>query len=187
MLTGAAGAVTPGGSVLRALDLDVALPEAAVEVGADGRFTATVGGGLGHTYRLQAFAGGQRSEPLDVNYINGLTGGDGFARVDAPLGGCLLLDPALEIGPLAAGASAPLAIADRCPEDVVLSGFTLRLGSPAWAIAPAGPVTVPAGGERSFTVTFTPGPGDAPDDVLFVELEAPETGRRPLTLRGESP
>jgi hypothetical protein len=71
-----------------------------------------------------------------------------------------------------------------CTSDVVVSGLTLRLGSAAWAVAGALPITTPIGQTRSFDVTFTAGVEPA-DDVLFVEISSPESGRRPLTLRGK--
>lgn len=187
VLSGSEGAVLPGGSELRALHLDSAQPEVAVLVREDGSFEAAVGGAREHTFRLQAFLGELRSPPVDVMGVVSIVPDDRVVPVEAPLGDCLALDPPLEIGPLAAGEAEELRITNGCSSDVALSDLRLRLGSPAWTVSPAAPATVPAGERRSFTVTFAPGPGDPGDDVLFVEIGDPVTGRRPITLRGRSP
>jgi hypothetical protein len=187
VLSGSEGAVLPGGSELRALHLDSAVPEVAVLVRADGSFEAAVSGAREHTFRLQAFLGELRSSPVDVTGVVSVVPDDGVVPVEAPLGDCLELDPPLELGPLAAGADAELQITNGCSSDVALSDLRLRQGSPAWTVAPGAPVTVPAGEARGFTVTFAPGPGDPLDDVLLVEIGAPVTGRRPITLRGRAP
>ena len=75
-----------------------------------------------------------------------------------------------------------------CSGPVTVGGVSLRLGSPAFTIAPASAAQViPAQSSRSFTVTFTPHPGDPIEDIVFVQIDAPESGRLPLTVRGEGP
>jgi hypothetical protein len=185
VLQGSPGAVTPGASVLTSLDLSSTAPASSISVAADGSFSVTSSGALDDEYRLQAFADELRSEPVDVTGVMGFVAGGHVAAAPRPLVDCFLLDPALELGPLAAGASAKVTMTNRCAGDVTVGGVTVRIGS-AWSVAaPAMPIVVPVQGTASFTATYAPHPGDALDDVVFVEISAPEVGRRPITLRGE--
>ncbi len=46
---------------------------------------------------------------------------------------------------------------------------------------------MPSRSTSTFTVTFDPHAGDPTEDIVFVQISAPETGRLPLTVRGKSP
>jgi hypothetical protein len=185
ILRGSAGAVTPGSSTLSSLDLSDTTPGSSISVAANGSFSLTSAGAFSDEYRLQAFADGLRSEPVDVTGVQGLMAGTQLAAAHRPLADCFLLAPALELGPVAAGASAKVTMSNHCAGDVTVGDFALRLGV-AWSVpASVTPIVVPAKGSASFTATYAPHPGDATDDVVFVDITAPEAGHRPITLRGE--
>jgi hypothetical protein len=46
---------------------------------------------------------------------------------------------------------------------------------------------VPSQSTSTFTVTFDPQPGAPTEDIMFVQISAPESGRLPLTVRGQGP
>ncbi|MFT3771247.1 MAG: hypothetical protein QM820_38010 [Minicystis sp.] len=140
-----------------------------------------------HVYRVQALLDTVASDPLDITNVNGITPGS-LSVVTGPLADCFTIDPPGEIGPLAAGETVTVTLTNGCAQPVTVGGFPLRLGSAAWSVtAPAVPLAIPTGGTSTFTVAFDPQPGDARDDVLFVQITAPAVGRRPLTLRGAGP
>jgi hypothetical protein len=187
-LSGAPGAVKPGSSTLDALDLDAKAAPSSLTVAADGSFSVALTGAVDDAFRLQAFSGGLRSEPLDLQGHMGLMGGATLGPASRPLASCFSLTPALEIATLAPSTSATVVMTNDCTDPVTVGGVSLRLGSPAFTITPASAAQViPAQSSRSFTVTFTPHPGDAVEDIVFVQIDAPESGRLPLTVRGESP
>ncbi|MFS8070395.1 MAG: hypothetical protein ACMG6S_28870 [Byssovorax sp.] len=187
-LKGAAGAVQPGGSELSTIDLDTSDPATAITVADDGSFSLVIAGTPADDFRLQAFSGGLRSDPLDVTSHSGLWGGGTTTLVVTPLESCFLLAPARELGPITASSSATVQMTNHCTDDVTVSGLDLRLGSPAFTIPPGTiPLVIPAQGAGAFTVTFNPQPGAPAEDILFVEMSAPVQGRRPLTVRGQTP
>lgn len=187
-LLGAPGAVTPGGSTLSTLDLEDKAPATSITVAGDGSFSQLLGGTLMDVYRLQAFSSGLRSDPLDIAGHTSLTGAPTIGPASRPLSGCFFLAPELEIGPLAPSTSATVVMTNTCTSDVTVGSITLRVGSPAFTIAPAGgALIVPSQGTSKFTVTFAPHAGDPTEDVVFVRIDAPQTGRLPLTVRGEIP
>jgi hypothetical protein len=187
-LLGAAGAVTPGGSTLITLDLDSKAPATSINVAGDGSFSLPLLGGLMDAYRLQAFSSGLRSDPLDITGQANLTGDPAVAPTTRPLASCFFLEPELEIGPLAASTSATVLMINTCASAVTVSGITLRAASPAFTLAPAGGALVmPPQSTSAFTVTFDPHPGDPTEDIVFVQISAPQSGRLPLTVRGQAP
>jgi len=187
-LKGSAGAVQPGGSDLSTIDLDTSDPAAAITVANDGSFSLVLAGTGTDEFRLQAFSGGLRSDPLDITRNVGLAGDGTAVLVTTPLDSCFLLAPALEVGPIAALSSATVQMTNHCTDDVTVSGLSLRRGSPAFTITPgSGPLLIPAQGAGAFTVTFNPQPGAPTEDILFVELATPSQGRRSLTVRGQTP
>ena len=187
-LRGSAGAVQPGGSKLSTIDLDTTDPAAATTVANDGSFSLVLAGTGADEFRLQAFSGGLRSDPLDVRRNAGLTGDGTAVLITTPLVGCFLLTPALEVGPIATSSSATVQMKNHCTDDVTVSGFSLRQGSPAFTITPGnGPLLIPAQGAGAFTVTFKPQPGAPTEDILFVEMATPSQERRSLTVRGQIP
>jgi hypothetical protein len=188
MLRGAAGAVTPGGSALDTLDLDGKAPAGSVTVAADGSFAIALAGVVTDAFRLQAFAGGLRSDPVDIASHTGLTGTPTLGLVTPPLAGCFTTAPALDIGPLAASSSTTVLLINGCASPVTVGAVSLRAGSPAFTLgAPATSLVMPPGSTSTFTVTFAPHAGDPVEDVVFVKIDAPETGRLALTVRGQSP
>ncbi|APR75106.1 Hypothetical protein A7982_00452 [Minicystis rosea] len=187
LLTGSPGAVKPGGSTLTALDLDDVSPASSVVVAMDGSFSTPLTGDPLHVYRVQAELDTRLSDPLDVTGVMGIAPGPA-SEVKGPLAACLTLDPAREIGPLDAGDSVTVTLTSACANATTVGSLPLRLGSAAWSVAaPPLPLVIPASSSASFTVTFDPVGGDARDDILFVQITAPEMGRRPLTLRGKNP
>ncbi len=187
-LRGAAGAVSPGGSALDTLDLDGKAPAGAVTVATDGSFAVALAGVVTDAFRLQAFSDGLRSDPVDVQSHTGLTGTPTLGRVTPPLAGCFTTAPALEIGPLAASSSTTVVLINGCASPVTVGAISLRAGSPAFTLGvPATPLVIPKGSSSTFTVTFAPHAGDPIEDVVFVEIDAPEAGRLALTVRGQIP
>lgn len=186
-IIGGAGAVTPGGGTLSALDLDSTTPGTSAIVDADGAFIAPIDGGVTDVYRLQALLGALRSDPVDVTSAPGVAGGQ-LVAADEPLPGCFTIDPPLEAGPLAAGEAAPITLTNGCAVAITIGDLKLRLGSPAWTVtSPPLPLSIPPSGAISVTAAFDPAAGGARDDVLFVQVTAPEAGRRTISLRGEGP
>jgi hypothetical protein len=183
-LRGSAGAVTPGGAALTTLDLDTTAPGSSVDVDFDGAFQIAVGGAQTDVYRLQAIAAALRSEPVDVTSVQGFMAGTGLVSAPGPLASCLLLDPALELGPIAAGTTAAVTLVNHCTGVVTVGSLTLRVASPAWSVEPMTvPFDVAAGGSASFSVAYTPS-GAPVDDVVFIDVTAPTAGRRAISLKG---
>ncbi len=185
---GAAGAVQPGGSELSTLDLDTTDPAATVSVADDGSFSLMLPGKTADSFRLQAFSSQLRSDPVDITRATGITPIGTAVLVAAPLADCFLLSPGLEVGPIAASASATVEMANHCTDDVTVSGLSLRLGSPSFTLTPgAGPLVIPAQSTATFMVSFTPQTGAPAEDIVFVEMAKPVQGRRTLTVRGQAP
>ncbi len=185
-LVGEPGAVT-NGATLGEIDLDATTDEVTGKVERDGSFVVALTGASTDVRRLQAHNRELSSDPVDVREVTGLQGGGGLVKAPGALDDCLFIAPDLELGPVAPGTTTMVKLINRCESAVTVSAVTLRQGSPAWGITAATPIDIPLQATRSFAVRYSPQPGDAIDDVLFVELTAPTTGRRAITLRGEAP
>jgi hypothetical protein len=65
-ILGTAGAATPGGSTVIALDLDGAAPEASAVSAPDGSFRIATGGALGHRFELRARFEVYEALPIEI-------------------------------------------------------------------------------------------------------------------------
>jgi hypothetical protein len=187
-ISGAPGA-SPAGALLRAYNLDSSFPPAEVVVGSDGSFELSMDMLEGDEVRLQAFVGGKRSKPLDV-----IIGPDNSIPIPASraLAACLSVAPTLELD-LGQVGSAPVdravVIANGCSFEVTVGAVGMRSPVDGLSVTSTGPmpVVVPSGGSSTVAIQY-----DAPsgtvgevEDILLIEVVAPERDRRPVTVFAE--
>lgn len=181
-LTGTTGALQPN-NVLWVVNLDTQDPPVVTTAGADGSFTITVPGSVGQELRLQARRGSQRSDPVDALIVT--RSGHLSPTHHDP---CLSTLPPFELafGNVALGKTAPksIVVKNACAADVVITSAALRRPAPAFAASTAVPLTVPAGGQASIGVTFTPSSAGLTEEVLLIQLSGALSERRPITLYG---
>jgi hypothetical protein len=172
-IAGAPGAATPG-ATLRAINLDLELPVVSAAVAADGSFSTSVLASSGNELRFQALLQGLRSAPADFLY----TSADGDQLAPSQRFDCLALSPGFDLDVPASG-SARLRVDSSCDGTVTLSNPRFRSGG-RFALDPALPLEIPAGGEGSLELRLT-SPGA--EDVLFLGVtQGTQTLRYPIGL-----
>jgi hypothetical protein len=172
-IEGAPGAATAG-ATLRAINLDLDVPVVSATVAADGSFTTSVLASAGNELRFQALLQGGRSAPADFVYTS--AGGDQLTP--SQRFACLALSPGFDLD-LSASGSASLRLENSCAGGVTLASPRLRSGG-SFALDPALPLVIPAGGEGSLELRLT-SPGA--EDVLFLDVtQGTQTLRYPIGL-----
>lgn len=175
-LKGEPGAVDPAEGVVLVTNLDSADAPVVAEIKADGSFVAAVDASTEQVLRIQVKQGERRSEPVDLQ----LTGEpiDATRTMLAHLP-CLTIEPAAWVS-LEAGEGA-VVVRNSCAEDVAIGAPRLRRGAGPFGFSPAEAFVVPAG-ESAVVTVRADGEGVEREDVLFLEVTAPEPGRRAVTL-----
>ncbi len=185
-LSGAPGAVSPG-ATLRAYNLDNSLPPAEAIAAPDGSFEMPFDMFPGDEIRLQAHLEGARSKPLDV-VIGETTGVPSPAS--RPFSACLTAADEISFGALPQGSDTErsVVLSNDCAFDVTLSAIGMRRPVAGLTVVnDAPPIVVEAGSSYAWTVRVQAEPGSSGEieDVLIVEVDAPERDRRPITLRAD--
>jgi len=126
---GDSGAVTPGGALLRVVNLDLTETVREVVVEGDGSFSVALGGEPGHVFRLRAFADELWSRPVDV-VAPEETGP--VEPAPHPLGDCFLVrsPSAVEFGSVPVGdiAVEVVTIENECGDPASIESIRLRIG-----------------------------------------------------------
>ena len=177
---GEAGAVTPAGAVVTAVDLENASPAASDVSDASGAFALVLAGMQTDAVRLVATANGLTSDPLDVRGVVGFKQ-DQVEPLAVPLADCFTLGPPDEVGPVAADAVAVITLTNACTTDATIDALAIRSGSAAWSVSSTGPLAVPRNARRVVTVKRAAG-SPAVDDILVLTFGSPDPGLRALTL-----
>ncbi|AUX31228.1 MULTISPECIES: hypothetical protein [Sorangium] len=175
-LEGKPGAVRPAEGVIVVTNLDTLDAPVVADVNPDGSFIATVLARTEHVLRMQVKQGELRSEPADLR----LAGPSSTEKTLDHLP-CLELTPGAWVTFEAEGGSRDVVVRNACAEDVSIEAPRLRRGGAPFSVSPEAPFVVPPGGSTVVTVRAD-GDGEEREDVLFLDVTAPEPGRRALTL-----
>ncbi len=185
-ISGAPGAAPPG-ATLRAYNLDNNFPPSVTAANDDGSFELLIDIIAGDEVRIQAITQDARSKPLDV--IIGEPESTPTLAV-RPLADCVSLAPASELsfGTLDTSAERSLIVANACDFDIEIGALGMRRPLDGLLIdSPALPASIPSGSSRTWTIRMQPPVGATGEieDVLLVEVDAPERDRRPVTIRAD--
>jgi len=174
---GGPGAV-PEGDQLWIAPLDVPVDPVLTPVEPDGSFTSSLSVEPGQEVRIQARGGEGRSRPIDLIASNP-------AEIVRATEGCLLLDAELLFPTTRAGDSAErnLRVSNECGSDVTLT-LALRRADAQWDTGAPGAMTIADGEARDLPITYRPDTIGLNEEILFVEVTAPEADRRVVTLSG---
>jgi hypothetical protein len=184
-LEGGAGAVTPGGATVWAVNLDGTSPPVEVTAAPNGSFSLEIdanygiidAGGLSEEYLLQIGTVDETSLPMAVRVDLSTTE---LVAASRPLGDCFGVIPQLQ---LSNGRQHNIALINNCAETISFSSIGLRVPHPSIALSP-GPTSLALGERQTVTVDFaTAGPGPH-EEVLLLEISAPVIDRRAVLLRG---
>lgn len=177
-LQGQAGAVTPAEGVIVVTNLDTLDAPVLADVNPDGSFVATLTARTEHVLRMQVKQGELRSEPVDL-----LLAGSPISGTQRTLDHllCLEIEPDAWVSFEGAGGSRDVVVRNTCAGDVSIEAPHLRRGDAPFSVSPEAPFVVPAGGSTLVTVRAD-GDGEELEDVLFLDVTAPDPGRRALTL-----
>jgi len=184
-LSGAPGAVSPG-ATLRAYNLDTSQPPSETIAAPDGSFEMPLDMLPGDEVRLQATLGGARSNPLDV--VIGESAGVP-SPASRPFAVCLTAVDEFSFGVLPQGSDVErsVVLSNDCAFGITLSAIEMRrpiagLG----VVTDALPIVLAAGSSYAWTVRVQVPPGTSGiEDVLIVEVDAPQRDRRPITVRAD--
>ncbi|MGK4005836.1 hypothetical protein WMF31_24635 [Sorangium sp. So ce1036] len=176
LLQGKPGAVQPAEGVVVVTNLDAADPPGIAEVNGDGSFQITLRGTTEHLLRIQAKHGERRSPPMDTKIVDLPFDPQATRRAHLP---CLQVEAWVSLEGIADARDA--VVRNDCAEEVSIAAPRLRRGGGPFSVSPSAPFVVPAGGSIAVTVRAD-GDGDELEDVLFLDITAPEAGRRALTL-----
>jgi hypothetical protein len=179
---GPAGSVTGDGVELWVVNLDSTARPQTHPVEDDGSFAVMLEAAPGQELRFQARREEQRSDPVDI-----VGAEDGSVTlVSHALEPCFSLEPRLELdfGVLAGPRSIDLA--SDCEAEVEIE-VRLRAPSTAFVIGES-PSSLSSGEAGALTVTRPSGmPDGLTEEILFVEVVAPERDRRAVTLIATGP
>jgi hypothetical protein len=179
-LRGLEGAVKPPEGIVRAYNLEVTDPPAEAAVESDGGFELSLVAVPGDELRLQVIAGARRSLPSD--FIVGPVG-TAVQQATRALGDCLLLEPRLELELVAATAAA-ISVDNGCELDVQLLAPAVRSPWPELTLGQqqTWPATLGPGDSLSLDVLLSE-TTTITEEIIFIEATAPESDRRPVTVR----
>ncbi|XXX80703.1 hypothetical protein WMF30_18260 [Sorangium sp. So ce134] len=175
-LEGKPGAVTPAKGMIVVTNLDALDAPVLGNVNPDGSFLVTVTALTDQVLRMQVKQGERRSEPADL-----LLAGPSSTEKTLDHLPCLEIEPHGWVSLEGPGGSRDVVVRNACAGDVSIDAPRLRRGAAPFSVSPEAPFVVPAGGSAVVTVRAD-GDGDEREDVLFLDVTAPEPGSRALTL-----
>lgn len=172
-LAGDPGAVDPAEGEVVVLTVDVLRDPVRTPVREDGSFGPVSSvAPLSGTLRLWVERDGDRSPPVDVVRLE-----DGsLPAAPIALADCLDVDPPREL--VLEESAGRVVLSNGCEVDVELGAPRLRDGSSGVTVTGAAATLAP-GGTAEIEVTVQ----DGGEDVLLLPIDAPESGRRVVTLR----
>ncbi|MGK3964615.1 hypothetical protein WMF38_10615 [Sorangium sp. So ce118] len=175
-LEGMPGAVVPAEGLLVVTNLDTTDAPVLGEVNEDGSFLVTLTAATQEVLRLQVKQSERRSAPVDLLFAGSPAGSTERVLDHLP---CLEIEPrawvALE------GGARDIIVRNTCADDVSIEAPRLRREGGPFSVSPAAAFVVPAG-ESTLVSVRADGGGVEREDVLFLDVTAPEPGRRALTL-----
>jgi hypothetical protein len=148
-MVGEEGAVTPGGSQLRIVDLDAASEPVNITVKKDGSFSVDLTGSVDHVYRLRATYKQMRSKPVTIsgNPIE-------LAECIEPEPEDVLEFPETETGE---SVTRSIVLTNRCDREITLAEQAFRLRVSAISMPESTDTReIEAGGKLTIEVTFAP-------------------------------
>jgi len=187
-IQGAPGA-SPAGALLRAYNLESTVAPAEAVVASDGSFSLFLDVLEDDEVRLELIAEGVRSKPLDV-----IIGHEASVPILASraLADCLSIAPALQLDLGRVGAAVvdrTIVIANGCSFDVTVGAVGMRAPVDGLTVVPEAPTpsSISSGASSTVLIRYE-APGGvtgAMDDVLLIEVVAPQRDRRPVTIFAE--
>jgi hypothetical protein len=185
-LSGSPGAVSPG-ATLRAYNLDNSLQPAEVIAAPDGSFKMPLDMLPGDEVRLQATLAGVRSKPLDV-VIGDTIGAPSPAS--RPFASCLTTadEISFDMVPRGSDVERSVILSNACDVDIAISAIEMRRPVAGLSVVTdAPPIVLEAGSSYAWTVRVQAPPETSGEieEVLIVEVDAPQRDRRPITLRAD--
>ncbi len=177
--TGEAGALEPGADLWVA-NLDSMEPPVVITPEADGSFDATgsVMAFPGQELRLQARMGDLRSDPVDIS-----VGGGEIVRITAD---CLFLEPDLEAA-LVPGSTTSVRIDNACGAEARIEAIRLRAPEPLITVETAAPLVIGDGTSATLEISLDASASALTEEVVILDITAPETDRRAITVYGPVP
>jgi hypothetical protein len=187
-IEGAPGA-SPAGALLRAYNLERSEAPAETVVDSDGSFRLFLDVLEGDEVRLALIADGARSKPLDVVIGDQTSVPTPASRA---LADCLSVAPALELDLGRVGAVAvdrTVVIANGCSFEVTVGAVGMRAPVDGLTVVPEVPTpsSIPSGASSKVLIRYEAPSGllGAMEDVLLIEVVAPQRDRRPVTIFAE--
>ncbi|NOY93984.1 MAG: hypothetical protein GXP55_22605 [Deltaproteobacteria bacterium] len=178
-ITGQPGALEPG-TELWIANLDNMDPPTRIPTRDDGSFRDdSFVAAPGQELRLQARRGAERSIPVDVRA--------GGGEVMRPTAGCLVLRPALELNLDDPETASRVVIENGCGVDARIDDIRLRAPSASIRVDTAPPLMIPDGASANITLSLLPDATGLTEEVLILDVSAPETDRRPVTVFARRP
>lgn len=173
----AAGAVDPPMGVVVVTNLDTTDPPVLAEVLPDGSFSVSLGGQRSDAFRFQAKQDGRRSQPVDRTF------NEFGAVVPVPVGlPCFEVEPEAWIAFDGSGDAHDIVVRNGCDVAVTVAPPRLRRGvGPANANRTFLVDAIPPGGSSVIPMQADGG-GEEREDVVFLDITAPEAARRALTI-----
>lgn len=178
-IAGLAGTVEPR-AIVAGVNLDATDPFARAAANAGGAFSLTVLGFPGDVVRLHVEVDGARSEPIDFVAAGGTP-----APLVPPLEGCLDVVSATAIGDVAVGSTRTITIpiSNACGAAVTIDPIALRAPAAGLSVRTAA-LTIPDGSNANLEIDVAPTAAGAIEEVVLLNVTAPEVGRRAITLYG---
>lgn len=177
-MTGEQGAVTPGNSELRIVNLDTVSEPVDLRVNKDGSFQVDLAGEFDHVYRLRARMKDVQSKPVNIS-------GETVETND-----CIRAEPidTLTFSNTDPGeeTEASLVLTNRCDEDVALVEQQIRLRAAPIELPNLDlPLTIEAGESLTIDVAFAPTTAGTFESIVMYSFDSP--GRVVLDLVGVAP
>ncbi|XXT23185.1 hypothetical protein WME94_16755 [Sorangium sp. So ce429] len=176
-LEGKPGAVDPAEGLLVVTNLDTTDAPVLGEVNEDGSFLVTLTASAQEVLRLQVKQSERRSTPVDLLLAGSPAGSTERVLDHLP---CLEIEPRAWVA-LEGGGARDIIVRNTCADDVSVDAPRLRREGGPFSVSPAAAFVVPAG-ESTLVSVRADGGGVEREDVLFLDVTAPEPGRRALTL-----
>lgn len=185
-IEGAPGA-SPAGALLRGYNLERSDAPAETVAAPDGSFLLLLDVIEGEEVRLEVLADEARSKPLDVIIGSGISNPTRSVRA---LADCLSIAPALELDLGQVGSAMVernIVIANGCSFEVTVGAVGMRAPMDGLTVTFAQPMPIASGASAPVLIQYQAPTGllGAVEDVLLIEVVAPQRDRRPITIFAE--
>ncbi len=174
-IVGGPGTVDPPDGVVILTNLETDDAPSIAAVTPDGGFEIVIAAQPGNVIRFQARTDEARSEPVDL-----LLDGASFVPAMTDFN-CLVIEPAIWLELDGEGDARSLVFRNDCQEPLTFVAPRLRRGNAGLTFSPTAPFSLDPGVSSTLTVHAVS--GDTEDeDVLYLEIDSPTAGRRPVTI-----